>query len=461
MSFPFLNRAQNAIPLHAVQKADLAAFLKSCDAPVSAFLKAAGFSAKREELLLVPDAKGHLASAVLGLGDGTDPLSLAAFSEKLPAGRYQIVTMPEGMDPALAVLAWALGTYKYRISGAPVKKADKKEWPELVMPKDVDGAEVIRIAGAVFTARDLINTPSNMMGPEDLAAAAEKIAKAHKAKFRKVSGATLKREYPLVAAVGQGSDRAPCMIDFSWGPARAPKLTLVGKGVCFDSGGYDIKPTGSMLTMKKDMGGAAVVLALADLIMASKLKVRLRVLIGAVENSVSGNAIRPMDVIRSRKGLTVEIGNTDAEGRLVLADLLAEADAENPDLLIDIATLTGAARVATGMDVPPFLTDDESLAAELMVSSAECYDPLWRLPIWRGYESALESEIADLTNNPHYNLAGCITATLFLNRFIEHTSSWAHFDIAAWVDRPKPGRRSGGEATALRAIYAMLKHRYS
>lgn len=456
MSSLFLSRARNTIPLYAVPASDLATFLKSCEAPMQAFLSATGFAARREELLLIPDAKGKLSAAVLGLGTGLDPLMLAAFSEKLPAGKYHFAALPEGVDPSLAMLAWALGTYSFRISG----KTEKKEYPQLVVPQDVDGEEVTRIAAAVFSARDLVNTPSNLMGPTELAAAAQKIAKTHKAKFRKVTGAALKKDYPLIAAVGQGSDRAPCMIDFTWGPARAPKLTLVGKGVCFDSGGYDIKPTGSMLTMKKDMGGAAVVLALANLIMASKLKVRLRVLIGAVENSVSGNAIRPMDVIKSRKGLTVEIGNTDAEGRLVLADLLADADAEKPDLLIDVATLTGAARVATGMDVPPFLTDDDMLAAELMAGSAASFDPLWRLPIWRGYESALDSEVADITNNPHYNLAGAITATLFLNRFVENAASWAHFDIAAWVDRPKPGRRSGGEATALRAIYTTLKHRY-
>jgi leucyl aminopeptidase len=268
------------------------------------------------------------------------------------------------------------------------------------------------------------------------------------------------KKYPLIHAVGRGSVRAPRLIDFSWGDANAPKVTLVGKGVVFDSGGLDLKPSSAMLTMKKDMGGAAVVLAVARMVMDAKLKLRLRVLIPAVENSVSGSSYRPGDVLKSRKGLTVEIGNTDAEGRLVLADALTEADDEAPDLLIDVATLTGAARAATGMELPPFFTDDEQLAADLMRSATDVHDPLWRLPLWRGYESAIASPIADLNNSPDYNLAGATTAALFLNRFVTRAKSWVHFDIPAWVDRPKPGRRKGAEANAARAIYALLKARY-
>jgi leucyl aminopeptidase len=246
-----------------------------------------------------------------------------------------------------------------------------------------------------------------------------------------------------------------------WGPAGAPKITLVGKGVCFDSGGLDIKPSSGMLTMKKDMGGAAVVLAVAQMVMGAGLHVRLRVLVPAVENSISGSAYRPGDVLPSRKGLSIEIGNTDAEGRLVLADALTEADSEQPDLLIDVATLTGAARAATGMELPPFFTDDESLAADLMRHATVVHDPLWRLPLWRGYESAISSPIADLNNSPDYNLAGAITAALFLNRFVSGTRSWVHFDIPAWIDRPRAGRRRGAEANTARAIYALLKERYA
>ncbi|MBV9061886.1 MAG: leucyl aminopeptidase family protein, partial [Alphaproteobacteria bacterium] len=270
----------------------------------------------------------------------------------------------------------------------------------------------------------------------------------------------LARQYPLVHTVGRASVREPRLIDFTWGEANAPKVTLVGKGVVFDSGGLDLKPSSAMLTMKKDMGGAAVVLAIARMVMDAKLKLRLRVLIPAVENSVSGSAYRPGDVLRSRKGLTIEIGNTDAEGRLVLADVLAEADTEAPELLIDVATLTGAARAATGLELPPFFTDDEKLASDLMRCSTEVHDPLWRLPLWRGYEPTLSSSIADLNNNPDYNLAGATTAALFLNRFVSRAKAWVHFDIPAWVDRPKPGRRKGAEANAARAIYALLKERY-
>ena len=261
-------------------------------------------------------------------------------------------------------------------------------------------------------------------------------------------------------AVGRASVREPRLIDLTWGNPKAPKVTLVGKGVCFDSGGLDLKTSSGMLTMKKDMGGAATVLAIAHMVMGAKLPVRLRVLIPAVENSVSGSAYRPGDVLKSRKGLTVEIGNTDAEGRLVLADALAEADSESPEILIDIATLTGAARSATGMDLPPFFTDDEKLVSDLMAHANAKQDYLWRLPLWRNYEDTIKSQIADLNNNPDYNLAGAITAALFLNRFVTRTKIWAHFDIPAWIDRPKPGRRKGAEVNTARAIYAMLSARY-
>jgi leucyl aminopeptidase len=324
----------------------------------------------------------------------------------------------------------------------------------------VDSEEISRIAENVFLARDLINTPPNDMGPEELAAATARLAKNHGAKFRIISGKQLAEQYPLIQAVGQGSVRPPRLIELIWGNPRAPKVTLVGKGVCFDTGGYDLKPASGMATMKKDMGGAAVALAVAGMAMGAKLNLRLRVLIPAVENSVSGSAYRPSDVFKSRKGLTVEIGNTDAEGRLVLADALSDADEESPALLIDIATLTGAARMATGMELPPFFTDDEALAADLMRHASAVSDPLWRLPLWRGYESTLSSPVADLTNNPNYGHAGAITAALFLNRFVEKAKSWVHLDIAGWTDRPKPGRRLGGEASAARALYALLKERH-
>ncbi len=300
------------------------------------------------------------------------------------------------------------------------------------------------------------------MGPAELAAAAKALAREHGAKISIVEGEALKKQnFPLIHAVGHGSERAPRLIDIAWGPARGPKVTLVGKGVCFDSGGLDLKPSSAMLTMKKDMGGAAAVLGLAHMIMDAKLNLRLRVLIPAVENSVSGRAYRPGDVFKSRKGLTVEIGNTDAEGRLVLADALSLADDESPELLIDLATLTGAARSATGMDLPPFFTDDEVLAADFAACAKRANDHVWRLPLWRGYESALDSDVADLTNNPNYNLAGAITAALFLNRFVGKSKSWMHLDIPGWNDRPKPGRRKGAEANTARALYTLLRSRYA
>jgi len=330
----------------------------------------------------------------------------------------------------------------------------------LVVPPGLDGEEVSRIAENLFLARDLINTPANDMGPAELEAAARALAKKHGAKLAVVSGAALAKNYPLIAAVGAGSPRAPRLIDIRWGKANAPLVTLVGKGVCFDTGGLDLKPSSAMLTMKKDMGGAACVLAAAGMAMGARLNLRLRVLIPAVENSVSGKAMRPGDVFTSRKGLTVEIGNTDAEGRLILADALADADDDRPELLIDVATLTGAARAATGMELPPFFTDDEKLAEDLMRVGRETQDPLWRLPLWRGYEDTLTSRVADLNNNPAYNYAGAITAALFLNRFVTRTKSWAHLDIPAWTDRAKPGRPLGGEANSARALYALLKERY-
>ena len=447
MHVSFVKSAQNAIPLHAVAQKDLKAWQAK-----HPYLKASGFSAKEGELRLLPGKSG-LSAAVLGLGKSTDALALAAFSESLPDGVYKLGEVPDFCGGAQAVLAWALGLYQFSRYKKPSKRA-----PKLVLPPGLDGEEISRIAENVFLARDLINTPPNDMGPRELADAAAALAKQHGAKFRIVSGAALKKDYPLIRAVGEGSARAPRLIELTWG--SGPKVTLVGKGVCFDTGGYDLKPASGMATMKKDMGGAAVALAVAGMVMGAKLKLRLRVLIPAVENSVSGTAYRPSDVFKSRKGLTVEIGNTDAEGRLVLADALADADDEAPELLIDFATLTGAARVATGMELPPFFTDDEILAADLMRHASATADPLWRLPLWRGYEPTLSSPVADLTNNPNYGYAGAITAALFLNRFVEKAKSWVHLDIPGWTDRPRPGRKLGGEANSARTVYALLSERY-
>jgi leucyl aminopeptidase len=451
-----VTHAKSAIPLDAVGKSGLESWLKRQSGADAKWLRNAGFQAKEGKLYFVPTRDGAIGFAVLGLGEEHDPLGLAAFAESLPPGTFVLRDVPQELAGSRGALAWLLGTYvfdRYRKSN--------RAHPRLVLPANADLEEVRRIAGGVFLARDLINTPSNDMGPAELAEAARTLAEKFGARFRIVLGNDLlKQNYPLIHAVGRASERVPRLIDIGWGDNSAPKVTLVGKGVCFDSGGLDLKSSAGMLTMKKDMGGAAIVLGLAQMVMDAELPVCLRVLIPAVENSVSGRAYRPGDVIPSRKGLSVEIGNTDAEGRLVLADALNEADSEAPELLIDVATLTGAARAATGMELPPFFTDDDALAADLSRHASEVHDPLWRLPLWRGYEKTLASPIADLNNNPDYNLAGAITAALFLNRFVSRARAWVHLDVPAWTDRPRPGRPRGAEANGARALYALLASRY-
>jgi len=445
--------APAAIPLHAVTARGARAWLVKDKQ--RRLLAAAGFTGAAGQLMALPNAKGAIRAWVLGLGDSKDVFALALAAEKLPAGTYRLGEVPDFCGGAHASLAWIMGSYVFDRYKKKTRAAAR-----LVLPQGVNGAEISRIAQYLFLARDLVNTPANDMGPAELEAAVRAMARVFDAKVSVVSGAALSRNYPLIAAVGAGSPRTPRLIELVWGRANAPRVTLVGKGVCFDSGGLDIKPSAGMLTMKKDMGGAACALAVAGMAMAAKLDMRLRLLIPAVENSVSGTAMRPGDVFKSRKGLTVEIGNTDAEGRLILADALADADAEKPDLLIDIATLTGAARAATGMEVPPFFTDDERLAQDLMRLGTAVQDPLWRLPLWRGYEDTLASRVADLNNNPNYGYAGAITAALFHNRFVSQARAWVHLDIPAWIDRPRPGRPIGGEANAARALYALLKERY-
>jgi leucyl aminopeptidase len=373
----------------------------------------------------------------------------------LPPGVYHFGNAPH--DARLAALAFALGCYRF-------SRYRKNEAPEvrLVPPEGVDAADLARMAEATALARDLINTPSNDMGPEELEGAARRVATRYGASFSCIVGDDLlQQNFPLVHAVGMASPRAPRLIDFSWGDPAHPKVSLVGKGVCFDTGGLDLKPSSSMLIMKKDMGGAANVLALAQMVMDAKLKVRLRVVIPAVENAVAGNAFRPLDIFKSRKGPTVEIGNTDAEGRLVLADALALADEETPDLLVDLGTLTGAARVALGPDLPPFYTNDETLASSVTAHAKGENDPLWRMPLWPAYDSWLDSKVADINNAPSGGFAGSITCALFLQRFVEQAKSWLHVDIFGWTPSAKPGRPEGGECQAARAIYKLLSQRYA
>lgn len=455
---PVFIRAGKAqgVPILFVTPATLSAVTKGLDASARAFIKAAGFEGKPGRHLLVPAADGKLAAVLFGieasdagLKDAFRPGSLTGV---LPPGTYRFGNAPH--DARLAALAIALGAYQF----TRYRRGEKHDI-KLQVPEGVDGDDLSRIVEGVNLARDLINTPSNDMGPAELEAAARAVAKKHGAKIGVTTGAALRKNFPLVHAVGMGSPRSPRLIDFTWGKAGDPKITLVGKGVCFDTGGLDIKPDSGMLNMKKDMGGAATALALASMIMARPLKVRLRVLIPAVENSVSGESFRPRDVFKSRKGLTVEIGNTDAEGRLILADALTLADEDKPALVVDFATLTGAARVALGPEVPPFFTDDDKLADEFMRHGAAESDPVWRLPLWRPYEAMLDSKVADLNNVGSGGQGGAITAALFLRRFVE-AKSWLHLDIFAWNASTKPGRPEGGECMTARALYALLCERY-
>lgn len=455
----FTDDATGAVPVHALTPSMLEAALAGSLQPHAAWIKSCGFKAAAGKLLHLPAPDGSIAGVVFGVGRDEDPFQFAGLPGLLPNGRYQLVSWPAARSGTVLALAWAMGHYRF----AKFKSGDtQNDGPLLVWPADADRGQVLRMADGLFLARDLVNTPANAMGPAELADAALHLAASHGAQASVIEGRLLQdRNFPLIWAVGAGSSRAPRLVDLRWGEAGLPRVTLVGKGVCFDSGGLDIKPASAMLTMKKDMGGAAAVLGIAHMIMDAKLPVALRVLIPAVENSISGDAYRPGDIFVSRKGLTVEIGNTDAEGRLVLADALAEADTDAPDLLLCMATLTGAARVATGFDLPPFFTQDDVLASQLEAAAVRESDAMWRLPLWRGYGELIESKVADLTNNPGNPNAGAITAALFLERFVERAKSFAHFDIAAWNDRARPGRPLGAEAQTVRAIFSMLQARYS
>lgn len=421
-----------------------------------AFVAAAGFEPKPGRLLLLPATDGKLAGVLFGLESADEPAKdlfrPGALSGLLPAGTYRFANAPH--DARLAALAFALGVYQF----ARYRKAEPRN-ARLVVPDAVDGADLSRIVEGVTLARDLINTPSNDMGPAELEEAARTVATRHNAAIKVTSGDALAKDFPLLQAVGGGSVRSPRLIDITWGKASDPKITLVGKGVCFDTGGLDIKNDTGMLNMKKDMGGAATALALGHMIMSRGLTMRLRVIIPAVENSISGTSFRPRDVYKSRKGLTVEIGNTDAEGRLILADALTLADEDKPALVVDFATLTGAARVAMGPDVPPFFTDDDALATEFSAAGSAEFDPVWRLPLWRPYDQMLESKVADVNNVSSGGQGGAITAALFLRRFIT-APSWLHLDIFAWNASARPGRPEGAECQTARALYALLAKRY-
>ncbi|TPN68060.1 leucyl aminopeptidase family protein [Mesorhizobium sp. B1-1-1] len=446
------NKLNNPLPVHLVAKDGLETAGLASSAV--AWARANGFSGEAGRTLIVPAENGALGGALFGIGDGEGALAVGALAKSLAEGDWHFTSAPA--EPELAAIALALGGYVFTRYGKKPGKALRFE-----LPAGVEAKRVRRIVEGVFLTRDLVNTPTSDMGPDELEKAVRALAEIHKAEVSVIKGDDLiKQNFPMIHAVGRASSSAPRLIGMGWGPRSAPKVTLVGKGVCFDTGGLDIKPSSGMLLMKKDMGGAANVLGLASMIMASGLNVRLRVLIPAVENSIAGNAFRPGDVLASRKGMSVEIGNTDAEGRLVLGDALALADEEEPQLLVDMATLTGAARVALGPDLPPFYTSDEALASELTTASLAVEDPLWRMPLWRPYDVKLSSKIADINNVTTDGFAGSITAALFLKRFVEKTASWAHFDIFAWNPADRPHGPAGGEAQGIRALEHVISKRF-
>ncbi len=456
MRFSLTDDASGAVPLVALTKDELPAWREQAPARERDWVGRIGFAAEPGKIALVPGKDGALARVLVGAGGNEAAMwTLAGLSETLPEGSYRLDAVPDGADASHIALGWALGTYAFTRYHEKKPGAARLVWPE-----GADRGLVDRLAAAVFLARNLITTPASDMGPEELAGAAAEVAKAAGAKHRVTVGdALLAENYPTIHAVGRASDRAPRLVDIIWGDPAAPKVTLVGKGVCFDSGGLDLKPASGMLNMKKDMAGAAIVLSLGQAIMAAGLKVRLRVLMPCVENAVSGNAFRPRDIIKTRKGLTVEIGNTDAEGRLILCDALAEAASENPAMIVDIATLTGAARVALGPELPALFCNDDALAAGLLEAGTAEDDPLWRMPLWRGYRSNLDSKVADINNVSEGPHGGAITAALYLQEFVSGVP-WAHFDVMAWNGRGKPGRPEGAEAQTLRALYAYIAGRF-
>jgi leucyl aminopeptidase len=459
MPHPLLEAdASSAAPVWLVAPDGFDALAAKLSPTARAFAAAQGFEAKPGNHCLLPAPDGGLEGVLFGIETDPekdrDPFAVGKLPTVLPQGAYRFAEPPS--EPALATLAWLLGSYRFgRYRDRPAKPV------RLVPPEGVDAEEVSRIAEATALGRDLVNTPANDLGPEEIEAAARSLAAKHGATVEATVGdALLDRNFPMIHAVGRASTRAPRLVDLRWGRDGAPLVVVIGKGVAFDTGGLNIKPDAAMALMKKDMGGAATALALADMIMGAGLPIRLRLLIPAVENAISGSSFRPGDVLRSRKGLTVEIGNTDAEGRLILADALALADEEGPELVVDFATLTGAARVALGPELPPFYTEDEALASDLARLARTVNDPVWRLPLWRPYAKMLESKIADVNHISGGPFAGSVTAALFLTRFVSAAKAYLHFDIYGWNPTARPGRPEGGEVQGARLVYALLTERY-
>lgn len=447
---------QPAIPVVLLAEKQYDAWLKKQPPHARAWLAATHFKGKSGAFSLIPAASGGITQVVAVVEEPLTIWSIAHLPASLPANAYKLDAKLTPDQATQLALGWQLATYRFQ-----KYKTSKKPYATLVAPAGADLRYVKAMADGIFWARTMINTPANDMNPETLAEEAVHFAHSAKGKARVLKGAELlKANYPMIYTVGKAASIPPHLVDIHFAKKGAPKIVLVGKGVCFDSGGLDIKNTGNMKLMKKDMGGAANVLALAKALVDTGVNVDLRVLLPIVENAVSEQAMRPMDIVKTRKGITVEIGNTDAEGRLILCDALTEADSAKPDLVIDCATLTGAARVALGTDIPAFFTHDDKLAEALYKASEKFNDPLWRLPLWSGYRSALDTNNADLSNDPDSGYGGAITAALYLDEFVSRTTPWIHIDMMAWNLKNRPGRPTGGEVMGIRALYQLIKEQY-
>lgn len=447
----YSDRRVKAVKIIPVKRSDLGNWVKGRPTREKKWIKSTGFEAVPGNTALIPDETGSLGSVLLGVSENPSIWDTGNLAKTLPQGTYTF-ELENPREVNLACLGWGLGAYQFGKYKKSLPPRTQLKWP-----KNCDRHFINRAIDAVFLVRNLINTPAEDMGPSELEKVTRTLAKRNKAILKVIKGnQLLSKNYPAIHAVGRASDDAPRLLDFTWGKSTHPKVTLVGKGVCFDTGGLDIKSASGMKLMKKDMGGAAHVLGLASLLMSAKVKIQLRVLIPAVENNIAGNAIRPLDVIQTRSGKTIEIGHTDAEGRVILADALFEAANDKPDLIIDFATLTGAARVALGAEIPALFSNSDKFAEMCLNSGHSVEDALWRLPLWADYRRHIKGKIADLTNSPDTNFGGAITAALFLQEFVKPSTAWAHIDLMAWNTITRPGRPEGGEAMGLRAVYQAI-----
>ena len=449
-------RGGKAVAIVSVDRSSCKRIAQKLGKTAANWVQASGFGGEPGKFCLLPDAQGQLRGVLAGVSGADDLYALAALPQSLPPGIYRLDDSGLALDPLRAALGWGLGAYRF----SRYRKSSRE--PARLLVDRADARAIAPLLQAVTTVRDLVNTPTQDLGPAELVDAVRTLAKTHGGRYREwVGDALLKANFLTIHAVGRGSHRAPRLAELTWGKPGGPQLVLVGKGVCFDTGGLNLKSSDGMRWMKKDMGGAAHAIALAGLIMQAQLPLRLTLLIPAVENAVAADSYRPGEVIRTRAGITVEVDNTDAEGRLVLCDALAYAVESKPDLIVDFATLTGAARVALGAELPALFANRDDLAASVLDSGVGEQDPLWRMPLWEAYNSMLDSRIADVANGSSSRFAGALTAALYLKRFVPDSTAWMHLDVYAWNDADRPGRPHGGEAQGLRAFFAMLKERYA